>query len=246
MTNVDVVVPVYNEQEALPKNIPLLYEFLASEAFAYDWRIVIADNASTDGTRPVAEKLAQELTNVEYLFIPAKGRGRALREAWGRSTMDIVSYMDVDLSTALEAFPALIGAIADKGYDIAIGSRLARGAQLKRTLKREVLSRGYNLLIKALFMTRFSDAQCGFKAAKTGVAQRLIPLIEDGSWFFDTELLVIAEKMGFAIAEIPVRWQEDLDTRVQIGKTVWDDIKGLVRLRVSRPWREKRRSEPEG
>jgi len=237
MVSVDVVVPVYNEQEALPRSIPILHRFLSSDAFPYDWRIVIADNASRDGTRQVAERLAQELPSVEYLYIPVKGRGWALKEAWGRSGMDIVSYMDVDLSTDLEAFPALIGAIAQGGYDIAIGSRLARRSQVQRALKRELLSRGYNLLIKALFATPFSDAQCGFKAARTGVARRLIPLVQDGGWFFDSELLVIAAKMGFTIAEVPVRWLEDPDTRVQIGKTVWEDLMGLLRLRLSRPWR---------
>lgn len=236
MPAIDVVVPVYNEQAALPKNIPILCRFLASDAFPYDWRIVIADNASNDDTRQVAERLARELAHVEYLYIPVKGRGFALKEAWGQSDRDIVSYMDVDLSTGLEAFPPLIAAIAEEGYDIAIGSRLARRARVKRGLRREALSRGYNLLIKALFRTHFSDAQCGFKAAKTSVAQRLLPLVRDCSWFFDSELLIIAEKMGLAIAEIPVRWLEDPDTRVRIGKTVWEDIKGLWRLRLSRPW----------
>jgi glycosyltransferase involved in cell wall biosynthesis len=237
MASVDVVVPVYNEQEALPKSIPTLHRFLSSDAFPYDWRIVIADNASIDDTPDVSTKLAKELANVTYVHIPVKGRGYALKQTWGESDMDIVSYMDVDLSTDLAAFPPLIGAIARGGYDIAIGTRLARGSDIQRSLKREVLSRGYILLIKAMFLARFSDAQCGFKAVRASVAQRLIPLIEDGSWFFDTELLIIAEKMGYAIKDVPVRWREDPDTRVHVDKTVSEDLRGLLRLRFSRPWR---------
>jgi hypothetical protein len=151
--------------------------------------------------------------------------------------MDIVSYMDVDLSTDLAAFPPLIDAIAQGGHDLAIGTRLAPGSDIQRSLKRETLSRGYNLLIKAMFLARFSDAQCGFKAVRTAVAQRLIPIIQDGDWFFDTELLILAGKAGYSIQEIPVRWREDLDTRVQVGKTVSEDIRGLLRLRLGRPWR---------
>ena len=145
--------------------------------------------------------------------------------------------MDVDLSTELAAFPPLIEAIAGEGYDIAIGSRLARGADIRRSLKREVLSRGYNVMIRALFSTRFSDAQCGFKALSRQAVRALVPLVENNDWFFDTELLILAEKAGYPVKDIPVRWLEDPDTRVDIRKTVWQDVRGLVRLRLRRPWR---------
>ena len=189
----------------------------------------------------MSEQLAAQLADLSYLRIPENGRGRALKASWGESPMDIVSYMDVDLSTDLSAFPPLIQAIAEEGYDIAIGTRRAAGSQVRRSLSREVLSQGYNLLIKAMFRARFSDAQCGFKAADRSTAQRLIPLVEDGNWFFDTEFLIIAEKAGLRIKEIPVRWREDPDTRVHVGRTVWEDVQGLVRLRLGRPWR---RSKP--
>ncbi len=160
-----------------------------------------------------------------------------LKQTWLASPMDIVSYMDVDLSTGLEAFPALIGAIAEGEYDVAIGSRLAPGSQVTRSLRRTVLSRGYNLMIKATFFNRFSDAQCGFKAVSRRAAQRVLPLIQDNNWFFDTELLIMAEKLGYRVKDVPVSWAEDPDTRVHIGSTVAEDMRGLWRLRLGRPWR---------
>lgn len=239
MTKVDVVIPVYNEEKALPASIPVLREFLSSPSFPYDWRIVIADNASIDNTPAVSRQLAEKTPGeVEYVRIERKGRGYALKKTWLESPSDIVSYMDVDLSTGIEAFPSLIRAIAEEGYDVSIGSRLARGANVTRSLKRRILTRGYNGLIKAMFLTRFSDAQCGFKAASREAAQRLAPMIQDNNWFFDTELLILAEKMGYRVKDVPVQWLEDTDTRVKIGATVREDLRGLLRLRLERPWRE--------
>lgn len=238
MTTVDVVVPVYNEEHSLPKSIPVLGEFLASPAFPCEWRIVIADNASIDNTPAVGRELAEKSGgSVEYVRIERKGRGFALKQTWGASPMDIVSYMDVDLSTGLEAFPRLIRAIAEGGYDVAIGSRLAGQSRITRSLKRRVLTRGYNTLIKAMFLTRFGDAQCGFKAVSREAAQRIIPLIENNNWFFDTELLILAEKMGYKVKNVPVEWVESTYTRVKIGSTVMEDLRGLLRLRTGRPWR---------
>ncbi len=237
MTTVDIVIPVYNEERALPRTIPTLRDFLSEPAFPHPWRIVIADNASLDGTPEEGRKLAAEYGAVEYVRIEAKGRGRALKQAWLASQMEIVSYMDVDLSTDLGAFPALIGAIAEEGYDLAVGSRLAPGSQVQRSLQRRVLTRGYNLLIKAMFLTRFSDAQCGFKAASRRAAQRILPLIEDNGWFFDTELLIMAEKLRHRVKDVPVVWDEDRDTRVNVPATIADDLRGLLRLRLRRPWR---------
>jgi len=195
------------------------------------WTIVIADNGSIDRTLAVAQDLAAKYPDVTYTHLPEKGRGRALRKAWLESTADIVSYMDVDLSTDLRAFPKLVAAI-EEGYDVAIGSRLSSQSQTKRSLKRELISRCYNLLIKAMFFTRFSDAQCGFKALSRKAVQELVPLIVNQEWFFDTELLILAEKKGYRIKEIPVEWIEDPDTRVNIRKTVMEDLKGLWRMRT--------------
>ena len=226
---VDVVIPVYNEERQLPRSILILSGFL-KESLANPWRIVIADNGSTDQTLSVAEMLSQKYSGVTYLHIPQKGRGRALRHTWLESTADIVSYMDVDLSTNLSHFPKLVEAI-EEGYHIAVGSRLSSGAKVKRSLNREVVSRGYNLLIRSIFFTPFHDAQCGFKALTRATAQALVPLVQDNNWFFDSELLIIAAKRGFQVKEVPVEWVEDPDSRVRVLATAWEDLKGLLRLR---------------
>jgi len=236
MATVDVIIPVYNEEHVLAESVATLRRFLR-ENLHHKWRILIADNASTDDTLAVAQELAEKHRDVASLHIPEKGRGRALKASWLGSAADIVSYMDVDLSTELEAFPPLIEAIASEGYHVATGSRLSPDSDTTRSRKREVISRGYNLMIKALFFTRFCDAQCGFKALSRQGVRELVPLIENNEWFFDTELLILAEKAGYPVKEVPVRWLEDPDTRVNIGKTVWEDIRGLARLRLRRPWR---------
>jgi glycosyltransferase involved in cell wall biosynthesis len=239
MPRVDVVVPVYNEEKALPISIPELRAFLKGPEFPYEWRIVIADNASIDNTPDVSRRLEDIFPEVRYVRIERKGRGFALKTTWGQSDADIMSYMDVDLSTGLEAFPALIKAIAEDGYGVSTGTRLHRKSKVDRSLQRTTLSRGYNLIIKAMLFTRFSDAQCGFKAISREVAQKVLPLIQDNNWFFDTELLVLAEKMGYRIKDVPVRWVEDRDTRVKIGSTITEDLRGLWRMRMQRPWRQK-------
>lgn len=231
MATVDVVIPVYNEEHVLERSVCTLREFLAAE-FSHEWRIVVANNASIDGTLEVARRLAEKYPDVGYIHLDQKGRGRALRKAWLESGADIVSYMDVDLSTGLEAFPPLIDSLT-QGYDVAIGSRLSRKSATTRSLKRELISRCYNLMIKAVFFTRFSDAQCGFKAVTRKAVDELVPLIEDQAWFFDTELLLLATMKGYRIKEVPVRWVEDPDTRVKIAKTALEDIKGLLRMRFS-------------
>jgi glycosyltransferase involved in cell wall biosynthesis len=239
VTTVDVVVPVYNEERALPESIPTLRAFLETGPFTYDWTIIIGDNASIDNTPAVSKKLeAESGGKVRYVRIERKGRGFALKQIWSESDADVRSYMDVDLSTGLDAFPALVRGIAEEGCGVAIGSRLARGSKTTRSVGRTTLSRGYNAIIKAMFWTRFSDAQCGFKAISREVAERVLPLIEDNNWFFDTELLILAERMGYRIKDVPVEWVEDPDTRVKIGSTVAEDLRGLLRLRINRPWRK--------
>ena len=241
MASVDIVIPVYNEEHVLARSVETLRAFLRDNlsvrqaGLPHTWRVVVADNASTDGTLAVAQGLAeQHPAEVAVVHLPQKGRGRALRAAWLGSKADVLVYMDVDLSTDLSALPPLVDSIAVEGYDVAIGSRLARGAHTTRSLRREVISRVYNLLIKAIHFTRFSDAQCGFKAVSRQAAQALVPLIKNEEWFFDTELLILAEKGGYRIKDIPVRWVEDPDTRVKIASTVSEDIRGLLRLRFTR------------
>lgn len=228
--SVDIVIPVLNEERDLPRCVATLREFLPG-AIPNPWRIVIADNGSDDATPEVSRDLMREHLEVGYLRLEQRGRGRALRRAWLESQADLVSYMDVDLSTDLRAIPPLVRAL-EEGYDLAVGSRLARGARVyRRRLQREITSRGYNLLIKSMFFTRFSDAQCGFKAMTRSAAQALLPHVQDPGWFFDSELLIIAEKRGFRIKDVPVNWTDDPDTRVRVVRTAVQDIKGLMRLR---------------
>jgi glycosyltransferase involved in cell wall biosynthesis len=230
---VDVVIPTLNEAHVIEASINRLHAFLAANLSAYDWRIVVADNGSSDGTADIARRIGSAFPSVGCLALSERGRGRALRRAWTESDAEIVSYMDVDLSTELPALPKIVDAIARDGFDVAIGSRLAPGARIERSLKREMISRGYNLLVRLALSTKFSDAQCGFKAVSRRVVREIVPLIQDQSWFFDTELLVLAEKNGFRIKDVPVLWIEDNDSRVRIVPTAMEDIRGILRLRRS-------------
>ncbi len=227
---VAIVIPVYNEEAALPKGIATLSAYLERYC-PYNWHVTIANNASTDNTLAVAQELAAADSHVSVLHLDRKGRGRALKAAWLASEADILAYMDVDLSTNLQSFLPLIAPLATGHSDVAIGSRLLKGAVVTRQWKRELISRSYNLLIKLFCRNAFSDAQCGFKAIKRSVARELLPAIENNEWFFDTELLLLAEERGLRVYEVPVDWIEDLDSRVKIVSTATEDIKGLLRVR---------------
>ncbi|HEY3943124.1 MAG TPA: glycosyltransferase [Acidimicrobiales bacterium] len=240
---VEIVVPVHNEERTLRANIELLSGYLASD-FPFPCRITIADNASTDGTWRIAGELVEELPRVGALRLEDRGRGRALRASWSASTADVVAYMDVDLSTGLDALLPLVAPLLSGHSDLAIGTRLSGGARVVRGTKREVLSRSYNFLVHLLLRARFSDAQCGFKAMRRDVAVRLIPMVEDQTWFFDTELLVVAERAGLRIHEVPVDWVDDLDSRVNIARTALDDLRGIGRLAWGRGRRTGRAFRP--
>jgi glycosyltransferase involved in cell wall biosynthesis len=226
---VDVVLPVYNEAHVLERSVRALHAFL-TDNLAHEWRILVADNGSSDGTIDVARRLEAELKDVAVMHIPEAGRGRALSRAWLASTADVLAYMDIDLSTDLEAFPRIVSLVADQGYDVAAGSRLDRASETTRSIKREVLSRGYVLLISLMFRARLDDTQCGFKAIRRECAQKLLPYVTDTGWFWDTELLLLARKGGWRVAFVPVRWVEDKDSRVKVISTVLKDVKGLLRM----------------
>lgn len=229
VATIDVVVPVYNEQRALPGCIDVLTEYL-DNGFPFEWTITIVDNASTDDTSQVAAALAERHDRVRVLRLDRKGRGLALRTAWDYSDADVVVYMDVDLSTGLNALLPLVAPLVNGHSDVAVGSRLAPGARTIRGPKREMISRCYNGLIHALHGTTFSDAQCGFKAARIEVIRPLLRRIADDAWFFDTELLLLAEHNGLRIHEVPVDWVEDIDSRVHLTRTALEDVKGLIRV----------------
>jgi putative flippase GtrA len=225
----DVVVPVYNEEIDLEPCVRRLHAYLA-EQFPYRFRITIADNASTDSTPDAARRLAEDVPEVVSVHLTEKGRGRALKHVWSNSDAAVLAYMDVDLSTDLGALLPLVAPLISGHSDLAIGSRLARGSRVVRGAKRELISRSYNLILRGTLSARFSDAQCGFKAIRADVAARLLPMVEDTGWFFDTEMLVLAEKAGLRIHEVPVDWIDDPDSRVDIISTAVADLKGIVRL----------------
>jgi putative flippase GtrA len=229
VVDVEIVVPVHDEEAALEASIRRLHRYLA-ERFPLSWRITIADNASRDRTWWVACRLVDEVAAVRAVHLDDKGRGRALRVTWSASPALVVAYMDVDLSTDLDALLPLVAPLLSGHSDVAIGSRLAPGARVRRGPKRELISRSYNLILRATLHNGFSDAQCGFKAVRADVAHALLPLVEDDGWFFDTELLVLAEHNGLRVHEVPVDWVDDPDSRVQVSSTAWADLRGIWRM----------------
>ncbi|WP_419996402.1 glycosyltransferase [Streptomyces boninensis] len=225
----DVVIPVHNEEQALAASVRRLHDHL-SRTFPYAFRITVADNASTDATATVAAALAGEFAEVAVVRLELKGRGRALHAVWSASDAPVLAYMDVDLSTDLNALMPLVAPLISGHSELAIGTRLARGSRVVRGPKRELISRAYNLILRRGLAAGFSDAQCGFKAIRRDVAERLLPLVQDTAWFFDTELLVLAERAGLRIHEVPVDWVDDPDSRVDIVRTAVDDLRGVWRV----------------
>jgi putative flippase GtrA len=228
-TAVEIVIPVRDEERDLGPSVRRLHAYLR-DRFPFAARITIADNGSSDGTWAAAGQLTAELTSVRAVRIEQPGRGGALRSAWLASDADVYAYMDVDLSTDLNALLPLIAPLVSGHSDVAIGTRLAHGARVIRGPRREIISRCYNLLLHATLGTRFSDAQCGFKAIRADQARVLLPLTSDSGWFFDTELLVLAERAGLRIHEVPVDWIDDANSRVRIVSTALGDLRGIVRL----------------
>lgn len=237
--SLNIVIPVYNEERELLESITTLRRFLDEHLTDFDWVITIADNASTDRTLSIARELARKGHGVRFVHLDQKGRGRAVKFAWETIPTDYVAYMDVDLSTDLKHLPAIVRALT-RGYDIAIGSRNARGARVYgRSLLRTITSKGYILLIKLFFWVHFSDAQCGFKAATRKAVQALIPKVVDNEWFFDSEFLILAEKLGLRIYEEPVTWIDNPGSTVRVMKTAEGDLAGLWRLFFTHPWRRR-------
>jgi glycosyltransferase involved in cell wall biosynthesis len=231
---VEVAVPVYNEEKILARSIRQLHSYL-TDNLPFRFVITIAENASTDGTFAIAQQLCAELSRVRAVHLDRKGRGFALRHVWGSSEADIVAYMDADMSTGLDAFLPLIAPLLSGHSDLAIGSRLTHGATVVRGPKREIISRAYNLLLRTVLSARFADAQCGFKAGRTEVIRALLPGVKDNAWFFDTELLILAQRRGLRIYQVPVAWTDDPDSKVDIVGTALADLRGVARLRFGRP-----------
>jgi glycosyltransferase involved in cell wall biosynthesis len=228
---VDLVIPVYNEARVLEDSLRRLLRAL-DEYRDFQWRIVIVNNGSTDDTAELAHRLADEHEAVQFIDIVQKGRGRALRTAWSQTDAEMSIYMDVDLSTDLAALPEVVAELRS-GADVVVGSRTRSDSLITRCFKREFLSRAYNCLIRWVLRTRdFDDAQCGFKGIRVEAVRPLLPLVKNQDWFFDTELLVLAEYAGLTIRTLPITWVEDSDSRVNIPRTILQDLGGLARLRI--------------
>ena len=235
--SLNIVIPVYNEQADLEKSIRTLVSYLTLHLNDFDWIITIADNASTDLTLRIAYRLAEEFPCMKVVHLDERGRGRAVKSVWAKSNTDLVAYMDVDLSTDLKHFPPLVRSLL-RGYDLAIGSRNTKGSHVYgRNIIRTITSKAYILLIKCFFLVHFTDAQCGFKAVTRNVVEALLPKIVDNEWFFDTELLILAEKLGYRMYEEAVTWIDNPGSTVRVWKTAAGDLSGLWRLFRMRPWR---------
>jgi Glycosyl transferase family 2 len=231
--SLDIVLPVFNEERALPGAVAVLYDYLERWS-PFAWTITIADNASTDATAAVAAELARRRPRVRILRLARKGKGHAIRSAWAASSADIVAYTDVDLSTGLDALLPMVMSLATGHCDLAVGSRLLPGSRTVRSLKREAYSRVYNWLLRLTHRVQFSDAQCGFKAARAGAVRPLLAQIEDRAWFFDSELLLLAEYNGLRVHEMPVDWIEDTDSRVRPVHVATGNLRGLLRVALAK------------
>ena len=227
-TVIDVVIPVFNEEAQLAASVERVLAHLRT--LPWTFQVTVADNASTDQTALIARRLSHTHPEVSVVHLAEKGRGRALKRVWSASESDVLVYMDVDLSTDLAALLPLVAPLVSGHSDIAIGSRLSRSSRVERGVKRELISRSYNLILRQALRARFSDAQCGFKAIRRDAARELLPLVEDNAWFFDTELLVVAERAGLRIHEVPVDWTDDPDSSVDLVRTALDDLMGVARL----------------
>ena len=232
LITIDIVIPVLNEEVALPICVEKLVTFCDRYMSAFQWKIIIADNGSQDKTAAISEELSSRYKNVDVTTLKMAGRGRALKKTWINSDAQLVAYMDVDLSTDINVLPKAVNALLDGEYHLAIGSRLMKGSKVfGRTLNRSIISWCYSLLFRTLFRVSFKDAQCGFKVISRDVVEYILPSVKDTGWFFDTELLILAEKNGYRVFEMPVLWIDNPDSRVKILRTAWEDLKGLFRLR---------------
>lgn len=230
-----ITIPVFNEEKVLKSSIVKTIQYCRKK-LQDDWEILIADNASTDKTAYIGKKLAENYKRVSYFSINERGRGKVLHRAWDRFLADCYVYMDVDLSTSLKHLSKLVNKVLKEDFDIAVGTRNHKDSKVKRSFVRTVVSKVYIFLVKIIFNTNLSDTQCGFKAFNKAVVKdlwrRLEPRNWQGSaWFFDTEILILSEKRGYLVFELPVKWIENKGTKVRLLRDFLEFAQGLIRLK---------------
>lgn len=224
-----IAIPCYNEEKIIKKNILILLEF-CDQNLKQDFTIIIADNNSNDQTKQIIKGLENE--KIKYIFIPRKGKGLAIETAWQSQDSDIYVFMDADLAADLNALPELIRQIK-QGYDICIGSRFHKLSKVKRGIIRKIFSHGYSFLFKIILNSKINDAPCGFKAINRKARQNILPQVRNKEWFFDSELLILAEKQNYKIKEIPIKWEEPKHRKSRAGITsiIREYLKMLLKTR---------------
>ncbi|MCW3140831.1 MAG: glycosyltransferase family 2 protein [Methanophagales archaeon] len=204
---ISVVLPAHNEAERIEDAVNQTRKALAE--FASSFEIIIAEDGSTDGTAEIASRIEAENSFVKHIHSEERlGRGKALSRAFKLATGEILAYLDVDLSTDMKHLKELINAIKEEHYDFATGSRMLKGSEVKRSFKRAALSKVFNFLVRKILRSKISDHQCGFKSFRKETLIPLLNEITDEHWFWDTEMLVRAQRNSYKIKEIPVRWED--------------------------------------
>jgi len=232
MTEVSLILPAYNEAERLGDTVRQVADALHKITPSFE--LIVAEDGSTDGTDKIAANLAKEYSYVKYLHSKDRlGRGKALNRAFKISEGEILAYIDVDLATDLNHLEELINAIREEGYDFSTGSRWLKDSDVKRSFTRRIASKGFNFMTRVLLKSKIKDHQCGFKAFKRAQLFDILDVVKDNHWFWDTEVLVRAQRKGYRIKEFPVRWRSDKKTKVDLKRDVFGMGKQIIRL-----WRE--------
>jgi glycosyltransferase involved in cell wall biosynthesis len=217
LVEVSVVFPAYNEADALEAAVEKVTKAL--NEFALSYEVIIAEDGSTDGTDKLAAALAEKYPLVKHIHREKRlGRGTALKNAFKQSSGEVLVYMDLDLATDLKHLKSLVGAVKFEGYDFATGSRMLPQSNVERSSTRNIASKTYNFMVRALLGSKVKDHQCGFKAFRREPLMQLLDEVGAGHWFWDTEILVRAHRRGYKIKEIPVSWRGGRETKVKLLK----------------------------
>jgi len=233
--NILVVLPARNEELIIRDNVLRLYEYMQGAFPNDDWKIVVSDNNSSDRTAEIVKELAEKHARIEYLLVTVVGKGAAVKNAWEKYSSDVYMFMDSDLATDIHGIPMLVEPLRLETSDIACGSRFLRESAVERSLIRRVTSFGYRLVVKLLLSIKVRDLPCGFKAINEKAKKALLSKIESDGWFFDSELIILGEKLGLRVQEIPVRWREPIETgrksKVKIISLSIEYVKEVVKIR---------------